>query len=243
MLTSCTVSRSINASLGGKLRDAVKLRDRYSEIAHTVSARESINLQCGACPDQRLGSIDDFDGDADAFPLREPVTRHDNSPCVVLVMESPHTEEFIGDWGPAKGRTGVQIRKHIATIVAGPGEPLSELILVNAIQHQCSLGVATHRYRDKVFRNLWVTGGAADFEARLTEVYRPGDMLLNCCTRGDPRKGLRQLVTAAIRNSLGAVPLHSGPHPYSWFSERNRKAVRLVAVQQTAAADATSQRG
>jgi hypothetical protein len=158
-------------------------------------------------------------------------------------MESPHTDEFIEEWGPAKGKTGVQIRKHIATIVAGLGGRLSELILVNAIQHQCSLGVPTRRYRDKVFRSLWKNGGSEDFERRLKQLYRPGDMLFNCCTGSDPRKGLRQLVTAAVRNSLGAVPLHSGPHPFGWFSERNRGAIRLVVAQQTAAADAASRRG
>ena len=221
----------------------MKLRERYSKVARTVTGRENIDLQCGACPDQRVGSIDDFDGNADAFPLREPVTRLDNSPCVVLVMESPHKDEFIGDWGPAKGKTGVQIRKHIASIVVSLGGQLSELILVNAIQHQCSLGEATHRYRDMVFWRLWASGGAEDFETRLVQIYQPGDMLLNCCTGSDRRNGLRQLVTAAIRNSLGTVTLHSGPHPSSWFSEQNRRAVRLVAAQQTDTAEAASRRG
>ena len=222
----------------------MELRDRYIEVAHAVSGRESIDLQCGACPDQHVGSIDDFvDGSADDFPLRNPVTRLDNSPCVVLVMESPHKDEFIGEWGPAKGKTGVQIRRHIASVVRGLGGQLSALILVNAIQHQCSLGLATHHYRDMVFRSLWANGGAADFERRLTIVYRTGDMLLNCCTRSDPRNGLRQLVTAAIRNSLGEVPLHSGPHPYSWVSEPNRRAIRIVPAQQTAVADTASRRG
>jgi hypothetical protein len=224
------------------LIDAKSLRDKYIEISHTVSGHESNALQSGTCPDQLVGSIGDFDGDAASFPLRESVTRLDNYPCIVLVMESPHIDEFIGDWGPAKGKTGVQIRRHIATIVADLGGQLSELILVNAIQHQCSLGVPTDRYRDTVFRNLWANGGAADFERRLTQIYRPGDMLFNCCTEGAPCKGLRQLVTVAIRNSLGAVPLHSGPHPFAWFSTQNRRAVRLVAAQQPAATDAASRR-
>ena len=220
----------------------MNLRDRFSEVARTFSEFESTALQSGTCPDQFVGSIDDFDGDAGDFPLREPVTQLDRSPCVVLVMESPHTDEFIGDWGPAKGKTGIQIRKHIATIVAGLGGQLSELILVNAIQHQCSLGVATKHYRDTVFRNLWANGGAADFERRLMQIYRPGDMIFNCCTGSNPRNGLRQLVTASIRNSLGVVELHSGPHPFGWFSEKNRMAVRLVAAQQPAAADAAELR-
>ena len=217
----------------------MKLGDKYLEIARRVVGRENIDLTYGMCPDQRVGLTGTFDAIGSDFHLREQVTRLDKFPCVVLVMESPHTAEFIGDWGPAKGKTGVRIRKHIATIVEDLGGQLSELILVNAIQYQCSLGVATHHYRDEVFRELWSNGGAGDFERRLKQIYRPGDMLFNCCTGSDPRNGLRQLVTAAIRKSLGTAPLHSGPHPVSWFADRNRRNVRLVTAQQIAAADPT----
>lgn len=219
----------------------MNLREKYNQIACSVSGRVNTAFQSGVCPDQFVGSMRGFDGSADDFPLRRTVTRLDNSPCVVLVMESPHIDEFIGEWGPAKGKTGVQIRKYIATIVTGLGGQLSELFLINAIQHQCSLGIATRHYRDNVFRALWASGGASDFERRLMQVYRPGDMLFNCCTGSDPHNGLRQLVTAAIRNSLGTVPLHSGPHPFSWFSARNRLAIRLISAQQCAVAGTSLQ--
>lgn len=218
------------------------LSDKYREVARNVIGCENTDIQCGACPDQYVGSIYDFNGDSDAFPLREPIMRLDNCKYIVLIMESPHKDEFIEEWGPAKGKTGVQIRKHIATIVSGLGGRLSGLILVNAIQYQCSLGKPTRQHRDRVFRSLWSNGGAEDFERRLKQLYRPGDMLLNCCTGSNPNQGLRQLVTAAIRNSLGEVPLHSGPHPFSWFSTQNRRAIRLIDAQQTAAADAASRR-
>ena len=210
--------------------DAVNLKDEYIEIARRVTGRENTELQRGRCHDQRVGLFSDFHGSAADFPLRKPVTRLNKTPCVVFVMESPHTDEFDGTWGPAKGKTGVQIRRHIATIVDGLGGQLSELILVNAIQYQCSLGVATWQYRDAVFRSLWKIGGARDFERRLRKIYRHGDMLFNCCTGSDPRNGLRQLITAAIRESLGPVPLHTGPHPSSWFSKQNRAVIRLVTA-------------
>lgn len=221
--------------LVGKLKNLVKLRDRYCEIARTVTGRDQINIQCGVCPDQCVGSINDFESHANAFPRRVQVTRKVDFPCVILVMESPHKDEFIGGWGPAKGATGAQIRRHFGTIVAGLGGQLSELILVNAIQYQCSLGVATHLHRDHVFQSLWESGGSVDFEKRLKAIYRPQDMLFNCCTGSDKRIGRRQFVTASIRNSLGAVSLYSGPHPSGWFSERNRVAVRLLQPSVSAA--------
>lgn len=218
-------------ALGSKWSGAVELREVYREVAHNIIGSESIDLQYGVCPDQCVGRIGDFDGNADDFPLREPATRLVNHPCVVLIMESPHIDEFIGDWGPAKGKTGVQIRKHIAAIVADLEGPLSDLILVNAIQYQCSLGMPTHRYRNRVFRGFWENGGAENFANRLKRLYRPGDMLINGCTGGDAHSGLRQLVTKAIRSSLEAVPLHSGPHPVSWFSKQNRRAIHLIDAQ------------
>lgn len=206
----------------------MKLRETYCDIARSVIGSDNIDLQSGACPDQWVGSITDFDRNADTFPLRTLATQRANHPCIILVMESPHINEFVGEIGPAKGKTGVQIRQHIAAIVTDLGGPISDLLLVNAIQYQCSLGVPTSRYRDTVFRRVWEKGGAEDFSTRLKQLYRPGDMLLNCCTGGDPRTGLRQLVTQAIRSSLGTVTLHSGPHPFSWFNERNRRAIHLV---------------
>lgn len=214
--------------LGGRLNDALNLTDQYCEIARTIVGSAHVNIQCGVCPDQVVGSIVDFDGNAGDFPMRQPVTRLDDRPCVVLVMESPHIHEFIENWGPAKGKTGTRIRKYIGAIVASLGGELSDLILVNAIQYQCSLGLPTNRYRDRVFKSLWETGGAVDFEKRLRLIYRPRDMLLNCCTGTEPLIGRRQLVTASIRNSLGSVALHLGPHPFSWISESNRMAVRLL---------------
>jgi hypothetical protein len=224
---------------GNKLRGAVKLRDVYIKVAREVTGPRSIDFQREACPDQFVGSIEDFDGNSDDFPLRKPVIRLDDHPCVVLVMESPHKDEFIGDRGPAKGKTGVQIRKYIATIVAGLGGQASELILVNAIQYQCSLGVATHNYRDEVFCRLWKKGGEADFEGRLTQTYRFGDMLFNCCTGSERRK----MITAAIRNLVGSVPLFSGPHPFSWRYKQNRMSVKLDTAHQIAGPYAASLRG
>lgn len=214
------------------------LRDTFYEIGRSVAGSATINFQRGACPDQCVGQIADFGDNPIDFPHRAPVTSRKKSPYIVLVMESPHINEFQGKLGPAKGQTGIHIRKYIEDIVRALNIPLPELILVNAIQYQCSLGVATKKHRNKVFRRFWKEGGRKDFERRMQQVYHPGDMLLNCCTGSHPKNGLRQLVTTAIHDSLGKVPLHSGSHPYSWFNDQHRRSVRLVAVQPSALPDA-----
>ena len=203
----------------------MKLSNKFCEIGRSIAGANVSEFQCRACPDQLVGPIVGFKHNSVGFPNRLPTMKRDDSPLVVLVMESPHKEEFLGEWGPAKGKTGILIRQYIKGIVQRLRGPLSELILVNAIQHQCSLGVATHYHRDEVFLRLWAEGGREDFERRLAQVYRQGDMVLNCCTDSNP-KDRRQIVTDAIQSALGIGRIHSGPHPSSWFSTSHRRAVR-----------------
>lgn len=203
------------------------LSENFRAIARSVTSPAMMDIQIGACPDQLVGPIARFNYRVDTFPIREPANQRNGNPLVILLMESPHTEEFLGDWGPAKGKTGSHIRRYTQSIVGRLSGPMSDLILVNAIQYQCSLGKPTNRYRDEVFSRLWGHGGREDFSGRLVEIFRPGDMLLNCCTVSD---GRRQLVSLAIRDSLKLVPIYAGPHPFSWFSEPCRRSIRLVAV-------------
>lgn len=98
------------------------------------------------------------------------------SPCVLLVMESPHIDEhspklFYTPW-PANGPTGKRIRQRIAAadlpITADTG-----LVLMNAIPFQCSLGISPiGKDRDTVFRPAWERGGRGFFPSRLMHWYR-----------------------------------------------------------------------
>ena len=100
---------------------------------------------------------------------------------IVIVLESPHTDEFLNDkkgWkaiGPACGTTGENLYKWLpevlmnyvpckvdpATATAtynesgtiGSGE--YKVKLINAIRYQCSLGCDTVYYRDAVFTKMW----------------------------------------------------------------------------------------
>ena len=170
------------------------------------------------CPDQYLGLIGSLLGKS-AFPMRVPAQGRPEQVCVLMVLESPHVDEFADELGPAKGATGELIRQHLAESLDLHGLAGYGLVLVNAIQHQCSLGANTVVYRDRLFRAVWSNGGEADFRNRIVGIFRPGDVLLNCCTKGNDFEiypPLRNLVEAALRAALPNVQSVRRMHPVSW---------------------------
>lgn len=69
----------------------------------------SIETRC--CPDQYVGKIVTFSDPIPDFSIRESVDyRSQDEKCVILVLESPHIEEFANSPSPAKGKTGDRIR-------------------------------------------------------------------------------------------------------------------------------------
>ena len=195
------------------------------------------------CPDQIVGQVFLRNNrifaslGEDDFPQRESIdyghfkSRRGN---VLLVMESPHKDEYKEPFGPAKGSTGRQIRRHLQDLEI-PGlscpDSVRDLILVNAIPFQCSLGVATKGWRDKVFRATWRNSrlGADYFEERIRKLLHKETILLNCCTQGekDSEGFLNDLVHDRVLRMAreGSKFLYArGKHPYSWFSEGNRVA-------------------
>jgi hypothetical protein len=142
-----------------------------------------------------------------------------------MVLESPHVDEFIGTPGPAKGFTGDMIRNHLPEALRGLNLDGFGIVLINAIQHQCSLGTDTSLYRDLIFRAMWAVGGREDFCSRLQSVMRPGDILMNCCTKGndfETNVPLRSLVEASIRAMFPSITSIRRMHPASWRNQSFR---------------------
>lgn len=177
------------------------------------------------CPDQFVGKICNFEKDHSDFITRQAAAcRPKGVECLLLVLESPHIEEFKAEEpGPAKGKTGGLIRKWIRDVVDREYYNRG-VILINAIQRQCSLGLPTCKYRDKMFEALWSQYGEKAFVKRLIQSWQDGDVIMNCCTKGTQSPELRQLVQATIRktNVCTKPPLRR-THPASWFAGRNRK--------------------
>ena len=196
----------------------------FSQIVSIAAPNYSHPPEARTCQDQYVGPLSKVMNQHD-FPFRKDVDERPYSPCLILLMESPHKDEFMDVVGPAKGKTGRYIRQHLADVLDCSAHQNSGLILLNAIQNQCSLGVATYRYRDKVFREAWTNGGEYDFKRRLKATYMDGDILLNCCTKGNDFRyytSLRDLVERAIRSNPKNVESVKRLHPSNWWNPARR---------------------
>lgn len=198
---------------------------RFSDVIRQTLERCPTPIEERPCPDQCVGTLGELRSQGAIIVRRSPSIETCGD-RVLLILESPHTSEFKDEPGPAKGRTGFLLAKH-ALSVPGLGERASApLILVNAIQYQCSLGERTDRYRDRVFAAAWHEFGRADFISRLAAIHRTGDVVVCACTRGgaiDGDKPLRRLVYDAV---VECLPAHAHvlrrTHPSGWFSSANR---------------------
>lgn len=196
----------------------------FEQIVNQVVSLQGRPVESRVCPDQYLGVVCEL-APGQPFAKRAPADQRPDHACVLVVLESPHVEEFVGEPGPAKGATGEMIRQYLPTILGLPEIQDHGLLLVNAIQHQCSLGTNTKVYRDRIFRAVWANGGESDFRNRIALRFRPGDVLVNCCTKGNDFEvfgPLRNLVEAALHEAIpNVVSLHR-THPASWFDAKWR---------------------
>lgn len=191
---------------------------RFEQSVNEAVSLQGRPLESRECPDQFLGFIGGLLGKP-RFPMRIPAQSRPPGDCVIMVLESPHVDEFSGELGPANGATGEMIRLHLEESLGFHRMADYGLVLVNAIQHQCSLGANTVVYRDRIFRAVWSNGGEQDFRNRMVALFRPGDVLVNCCTKGNDfeiHPPLRNLVEMALRAALPNVESVRRMHPAAW---------------------------
>lgn len=164
------------------------------------------------CPDQYVGTVGElrsvyFDKTkrTPVFKGQSSIVYEDNIPkdkdanIMILILESPHKDEFDKDGkplGPAMGATGRNIVKHIGTIFENIGNFQNyHLILMNPIPFQCSLGVESSGFiRDAVFAAAWKNGkiGKCFFKGRLDALLgaleKKTVVIVNACTQGGDKK-------------------------------------------------------
>lgn len=197
---------------------------KFKEIVNRAVSLQGRPVETRVCPDQYLGLVREM-APGHPFVRRSPAHLRPDYPCVLVMLESPHVEEFVGEPGPAKGPTGEMIKQYLPTVLGLTNIQDHGLLLVNAIQNQCSLGTSTNVYRDRIFRAVWSNGGELDFRTRMVSLYRPGDVVVNCCTKGNDFevfRPLRNLVESALRESLPNVVSMRRMHPASWFDAKWR---------------------
>ena len=184
-----------------------------------------------ACPDQYVGMLREFNNGALDFPCRQNTdTFSFSGERAILILESPHTREFVGPVGPAKGCTGRLIRQYLHGVLQAYEDTDFGVFIVNAIQNQCSLGRSPKRYnyRDAVFRKAWDTYGRDKFIQRITSLANyQGTLVINACTLGKTscsEKSLREMVEDSVLEALNRESDIRIAHPASWASSVNRVA-------------------
>jgi hypothetical protein len=195
----------------------------FRKIAIKITAQKLKEpIEERLCPDQYVGRIDTFANISNDFEIRNSVEeRPKDIKCLVMLLESPHMKEFKDIPSPARGTTGKLIRQHILDVKGLSIYSDYGLVLVNAIQNQCSLGYSTELFRDEVFFSFWNDGAKENFIERLKIIYHPGDVIVNCCTKGQKKQEeLRKLVHDSIPNDMGTALRRT--HPSSWYSKQNR---------------------
>ena len=214
-------------------KSAVQSEDgRYVERALGVLKnypRDGADLR--ACSDQYVGLIESLRTSSD-FPVRFPASqRPSNQHCVLLILESPHRQEFLppdADPKPANGQTGKNIRTYFSAVEGLQGLGNYGLILVNAVQYQCSRGEdpLPRSKTDSIFRELWLAGGEQDLTLRLRKLALKDDIVVNACVSGksnSPKKSLRGLVQTAVEQADFGLPVLHSFHPSWWHVVSRRK--------------------
>lgn len=110
------------------------------------------------CPDQIVGILDQGNFISQANRTNVDYVMYGNYPMVsnklsnpiVIVLESPHINEFDpitgAAIGPAAGKTGVNFKKYFQQLITSSAiyqhvkNKVCHIILLNAVQYQCSLG-------------------------------------------------------------------------------------------------------
>ncbi|MDN5343487.1 MAG: hypothetical protein PWP28_2367 [Oceanotoga sp.] len=121
---------------------------------------------------------------------KEEIRRLENK--IIIILESPHVEEFnsqkLNFPAPAMGKTGENLQKYFIESMKKYLENKNyNIILMNSIQYQCSLGYDTNIYRDRLWLELWeYEDYDCDFINRLN-IYEP-DIIVNLCTKGSHKK-------------------------------------------------------
>ena len=93
------------------------------------------------------------------------------------------------------------------------------IMLVNAIQYQCSLGKETKYYRDAVFDEMWKEedGDEQSLKVRLEKINP--DIIINCCTKGrytEEEETIRARVQKVISDNSKCFLLRAA-HPSSLY--------------------------
>ncbi|WP_438451532.1 hypothetical protein [Vibrio alginolyticus] len=149
------------------------------------------------CPDKTWTYVRYYDGKFFESDLSENETLQGK---IIFVLGSPHKREYLDleNISPAKGKTGdnfnnalinflVLSQYHKSCFESG----LYEVVVLNAVQYQTSLGLHPKEYRTVIFQLAWLTFAREDFINRLRKHltgFEKNNVVFNACTKGNTLK-------------------------------------------------------
>lgn len=154
---------------------------------------------------------------------------NDNHRTIVIVLESPHVDEYTSDMqsiSPAQGKTGTKIHSDIGDLLNRIKNHLDfteneiiEIALVNPIPLQTSLGTIhgeslsnNTTLRNNVWRSIWEHTDYDEKFIQLINTLQARDVVINACTTA-----LKKRVSTALSEAesfKGAI--FNTYHPGAW---------------------------
>lgn len=187
-------------------------------------------------PKQRINI--EYDRDKNGIPIIKNILCDKR---IVVILESPHKDEFSllsnGQWsanGPAFGKTGDLFEDKFESVFSESqsyqnwqlaNNATYDVILINSVQFQCSLGKALRKYKNKKERDEnWYKcineNCIQDDLFYRIEALKP-TILINLCTVG--LKNLQSVLSSIISKRINQRILYtSGSHPSTWWRNRYR---------------------
>lgn len=218
-----------------------RIRTAFASAVQSVWRVDAPNLN--VCPDtcegliSCLASLNEFRHDY------IEKCRDSNVGNIVVILESPHQEEFrensFGRIGPASGETGRRIRSYISEYFE---HRLDEhtLALVNVVQYQCSIGQLhtreEHKKKNMIVGAMIDDDGVKECLHRRLRMFDFGrDIFLVACGKFKRKRlGIDQVVCSLLQDFGCQKVVALGYHPSRWprFNNRESKVIKTLKSER-----------
>lgn len=201
------------------------------KIANKSKTKYAGNVKCedavwGKIKKGIISQYNRNDIDGKTFPQKKLSCKN----VLIIVAESPHTAEYKFHLGKIEYKSPLhrcdkRILKHLKALLGVwiDKKKNYDVILINAIQYQCSFGLPlwkcpkNQKQKNDVFRFSWhQENGEKDLLSRVTTLIKKKNevIILNACT-----KALKPECNASIFNKgnySAAIKIYDEKHPSKW---------------------------
>ena len=164
------------------------------------------------------------------------------NPVVLLLLESPHADEYMCDResariqsiAPAQGVTGDRINAHLAEVLKHGLSPEdcggASVVIANPVPYQASLVSISNQQKkwrpvgDAVWAALWKIEAVREHFAERLRQCNP-DIVINACTGARAKSlpyAMNALVATFVAARCPAAKLYATTHPSSWWKAGHR---------------------